>query len=99
MAKVNVLALTTDVKNEIINVSTNTKLSINELAEIFKRELNYKNKIKHTPQRVGDIEKSILDNKKLINLLKFKPQTPMEQGIREMIQQAEKGEKCVLGKE
>ncbi len=84
IAKVNVLALTKDINNQIINVSTNKKTSINELFDVLKCELNYKLAPLYVDARPGDIEKSILDNKKLISLFGYTPQTDVKNGIKEM---------------
>lgn len=84
VAKANVLALITDIKDEIINVSTNSKTSINDLFEVIKEELNYNLKPKYTAPREGDIEKSILNNKKLISMLHFSPSIDIRTGIKKM---------------
>ena len=86
VAKVNVLALTTDIKNEIINVSTNSRTSINELFDVLKEELNYKLIPKYTTPREGDIEKSILNNEKLISMFHFIPSVDVYTGIKKMKQ-------------
>lgn len=86
VAKANVLALTTDIQNEIINVSTNSRTSINDLFDVLKQELNYKLEPVYTQPREGDIEKSILNNGKLISLFHFTPSIDVKTGIREMVE-------------
>lgn len=90
VAKANVLALKTDVEGEIINVSTNSRTSINDLFEVLKKELNYKLKPKYTVPREGDIEKSILNNGKLVSLFHFIPSIDIKTGIRLMVQEFNK---------
>ena len=85
VAKANILALTTDIENEIINVSTNSRTSINDLFEVLKSELNYKLEPEYTAPREGDIEKSILSNGKLISMFHFAPATNIQTGIRKMV--------------
>ena len=85
VAKANVLALTTDIQDEIINVSTNSRTSINDLFEVLKEELNYKLEPIYTAPREGDIEKSIVNNEKLISLFHFTPSIDIRTGIREMV--------------
>ena len=85
VAQTNVLALKTDVDDEIINVSTNTRTSINDLFEILKRELDYKLEPTYTQPREGDIEKSILDNGKLVSMFHFTPSIDIESGIKKMV--------------
>ena len=96
VAKANVLALKTDIQDEIINVSTNSRTSINNLFEVLSEELNYKLKPKYTAPRDGDIEKSILNNGKLISLFHFVPSIDIRTGIREMVEHlSKKGKACV----
>ncbi len=85
VAKVNVLGLLSNTNNEIINVSTNTKTTINELFEILKQELGYTQPPEYTNPRIGDIEKSVLDNNKLIKMLGYTPQIDIKNGIKEMV--------------
>lgn len=84
VANANVLALKTDLSGEIINVSTNSKTSVNDLFYVLKKELNYSLKPNYTAPRAGDIEKSVLDNRKLISMLKYKPYVDVKTGIRKM---------------
>ncbi len=93
VARANVLALTTDIQDEIINVSTNSRTSINDLFEVLKEELNYKLKPKYTAPREGDIEKSILNNGKLISMLHFTPSIDVESGIRKMVKHRKESRK------
>lgn len=96
VANVNVLALQANVTNEIINVSTNTKTSINELFNVLQQELNYTKQPIYTESRAGDIEKSILSNKKLISLLNYAPSIKIDEGIKEMIKSVQ-NDKLTLG--
>lgn len=86
VAKANVLALTTDIQNEIINVSTNSRTSINDLFEVVKTELNYTLEPTYTEPREGDIEKSVLNNGKLISLFHFTPLISIKEGIKKMVE-------------
>lgn len=86
VAKVNVLALQTDIQDEIINVSTNSRTSINDLVKIMKEELNYELEPEHTVSRIGDIEKSVLSNEKLISLFHYTPQIDIRTGIKKLVE-------------
>ena len=85
VAKVNVLSIQKDIKNEIINVSTNTKTTINELFKILKKELDYTLEPLYTKAREGDIDKSILDNKKLHAMIINQNCIDMAIGIKETL--------------
>jgi len=74
-------AIESDIKNEIINVSTNTAISINKLFEVMAVKYNYKKNPIHDEERLGDIKHSILDNKKCIKLLGVTPKTSVEKGL------------------
>ena len=74
-----------DITNTIINVSTNTKTSVNELFEYLKTGLNSKLNAGHTEPRMGDIPKSVLDNKKLIKLFGYTPEIGIKEGLSRMI--------------
>lgn len=78
-------AIQSDVKNEIINVSTNKAISINKLFELMAKQYNYKKSAIHAPERFGDIKHSILDNKKCTKLLGFTPETPIENGLDALV--------------
>lgn len=78
-------AIESDVKNEIINVSTNKAISINRLFEIMSYNYNYQKQSQHGEERFGDIKHSILDNKKCTKLLNFTPQTSIEDGLKTLI--------------
>lgn len=84
IAKVFLQAIESEVKNEIINVSTNTSISINELFEVMSRKYGYNLKPSHGEERQGDIKHSVLDNKKCAKLFGFAPQTPSEEGLKEL---------------
>lgn len=77
-------AVQIDVKGEIINVSTNSAISINELFETMKIKYNYGKTAEHGEDRLGDIKHSVLDNRKCLNMLGFMPETPLKEGLKEL---------------
>lgn len=85
IAKVCLKAIESDVKNEIINVSTNTAISINKLFELIAGKYNYKKLPTHSEERFGDIKHSILDNQKCLNLFGIVPKTSVEDGLKTLI--------------
>lgn len=78
-------AIESEVKNEIINVSTNKAISINKLFKLMAQKFNYKKQPIHSQDRFGDIKHSILDNKKCAKLFGSAPQTPIEDGLETLI--------------
>lgn len=73
-----------NIKNEIINISTNKAISINQLFEIIAQKHNYNKPPKYTEERIGDIKHSILDNKKCIEMLGFTPEVTIENGLKDL---------------
>ena len=68
IANICVKALETDVKNEILNFSTNKGVTLNELFEEMSKIYGYKQKPNYLPERAGDIKDSILANKKVLEM-------------------------------
>lgn len=85
VAKTCLLAIQSDVKNEVINVSTNKAISINQLFDIMSKNYNYQKPAIHDAERLGDIKNSILGNTKCKKFFGFVPQTPVEDGLKELI--------------
>lgn len=84
IANVFLNAIESEVKNEIINISTNTSISINKLFEVMSTKYNYNKKPQYGDERQGDIKHSVLDNKKCLKLFGFVPQTPIENGLKDL---------------
>jgi UDP-glucose 4-epimerase len=81
VAKANLKAILSNVKNEIINISTSTSLSINNLYNSLNKILNTNLEPIHTEERQGDIKHSSLNNKKAEVLLNWHSEVPIEQGL------------------
>jgi len=81
IAKACYSAVKSDVKNEIINVSTNKRISINNLFFEMAKIFNYKKKPFYNKERAGDIKHSVLDNKKCALLLNCIPETSLRDGL------------------
>lgn len=85
VARANFLVLTNG-DNEIINISSNTATTINELLlviqSIFKKEISPI----YRPPKEGDIFYSVLSNTKAKNLLKWETGCLLEEGLEKVIQ-------------
>ncbi|AFK85625.1 MULTISPECIES: SDR family oxidoreductase [Thermoanaerobacterium] len=84
VAKANLLALEKG-DNEIINISTNRSTTINELVEIMNKFMEKPLKPIYKEPRKGDILHSYLDNKKAKDVLRWKPDYSLEDGLKETI--------------
>lgn len=80
----NILALARG-DNEIIDISTNKPVTINELYKIIKEISGSSVEVEHKAVREGDILHSYLDNKKAVKYLGWKPQYDIENGVKETI--------------
>lgn len=85
VAKANLLALKKG-DNEIINISTNKAITINELVDIMNEIMGTYLKPIYANSRKGDIVHSYLDNKKALSILEWKPEYRLEQGLKETIE-------------
>ncbi|MEI7473451.1 MAG: NAD-dependent epimerase/dehydratase family protein [bacterium] len=86
IAKVNLLAIEkTDIKNKTINVSTNTRISINDLFNTLKSYTDYNIEPVYTQSREGDIEHSVLDNKLCKSLFDWKPEVSLQEGLKQLV--------------
>ncbi|SDF79661.1 UDP-glucose 4-epimerase [Thermoanaerobacter thermohydrosulfuricus] len=85
VAKANLLALEKG-DNEIINISTNKPTTINELVDIVNKIMGTSLKPVYAEPRKGDIVHSYLDNKKALEVLEWKPEYNLEEGLKETIE-------------
>jgi len=85
IAEVCLCAIQGEVKNELINVSTDKAISINKLFELMAEKYGYKKTPSYTQARFGDIKHSILDNKKCSELLGIMPSTSVENGLATLV--------------
>ncbi|HHW58009.1 MAG TPA: SDR family oxidoreductase [Clostridia bacterium] len=85
VAKANLLALERG-DNEVVNISTGKPTSINELVEIMNKIMNTSLKPIYTEPRKGDIMHSYLDNKKALDVLGWRPEYSLEDGLKETIE-------------
>jgi UDP-glucuronate 4-epimerase len=67
---------------EIINIAGGNKVKLMYLISLLEKFLNKKAKIKFLKLQKGDVVKTLSDNKKLKNMIKFTPKIRIEVGIR-----------------
>ncbi|AIS51864.1 NAD-dependent epimerase/dehydratase [Thermoanaerobacter kivui] len=72
--------------NEIVNISTGKPTSINALVEMMNKIMNTFLEPIYTEPRKGDIMHSYLDNKKALDVLGWKPEYSLGDGLRETIE-------------
>ena len=85
VAKANLLALEKG-DSEVVNISTNKATSINKLVELMNEIMNTSLEPIYAEPRKGDIVHSYLDNKKALEVLGWKPEYSLKDGLRETIE-------------
>lgn len=85
IARANLLAVT-DGDNEIINISCNTRTSVEELYNTMKALADSQLQPEYKAARAGDILHSALDNTKASQLLNWEPVFQLEQGLKETLE-------------
>lgn len=84
IANICVKAIGSDVKNEIINFSTNIGVDLNELFELMKPLYGYSKTVRYMPERIGDIKDSILSNRKALELYGEIETTNLKEGLKRL---------------
>jgi len=88
----NLLANLPESRGEIINIGYDEEISINDLAELIREKANSHSKIQHIPykkaygEELTDIKQRRPDLTKLIRLIGFKHEWPLEKTIEDLIQ-------------
>nr|WP_044018586.1 hypothetical protein [Thermoanaerobacter italicus] len=85
MAKANLPALERG-DNEVVNISTGKPTSINELVNLMNKIMNTSLDPIYTEPRKRDIVYSYLDNKKALDVIGWRPEYSLEDGLRETIE-------------
>ena len=75
---------TSEIKNEIFNISTNTSCTINELFKMMAKVYGYEKEPIYRAARIGDIKESILDNEKIKILPNIDKLTPSHAGLNNL---------------
>ena len=75
-----------NITKEIINISSNVSISINELYEKLKHITKKDLKVNYLEEREGDIKHSVLNNSKLLNYINIKL-TDIDTGLYKTIEE------------
>lgn len=84
IAKIFLFFIEKNISDEILNISTNNSININELANTIISISKSNIKINYLEKRDGDIDDSILDNKKLLNLININF-TTIDEGLKKLL--------------
>ena len=74
-----------DSNYEVINLGESRTVELRELIALLERELGTTAKIDRQPLQPGDVPQTFADIRKARRLLKYDPQTPIEEGIKRFV--------------
>lgn len=86
VARANVLALASDVSDEVFNVASGVETSLNELAAALLRVMGSNLKPEYGPERkVNPVRRRLADTTKAERMLGFRAQVPLEEGLKRLV--------------
>jgi UDP-glucose 4-epimerase len=87
VAQANVLALQSDVRDEVFNVGSGTETSLNELAGALLRVMDSDLEPEYGPERkVNPVSRRLADTSKAERLLGFRAQVGLEDGLARLVE-------------
>lgn len=89
VARANVLALKLG-GGRILNVSSQTETSVNELLRLIQMETGYSGEVIYQEERPGEISRSFLSNRELVRVFSWKPEVDLTRGLRETVSEVRK---------
>jgi len=86
VARANVLALTSDVSDEVFNVATGTETSLHDLARMLSRVMEKQFEPEYGPERkVNAVPRRLGSPEKAERLLGFRPSIELEEGLKRLV--------------
>jgi UDP-glucose 4-epimerase len=86
VARANVLALTSDVSDEVFNVGTGVETSLNQLAATLARVMRVSATPEYGPERkVNAVPRRLASTDKARRLLGFEASVPLEEGLSRLV--------------
>ena len=81
IAAANVQAINSQESDRILNISTQTEITVNQLASLFAAVSGHETPITYQPAREGDILRSMLRNTAARSILNWMPSTSLREGL------------------
>jgi UDP-glucose 4-epimerase len=86
VARSNVLALQSDVTDDVFNVASGTETSLNELADALLRVMGSNLRPEYGPERkVNPVSRRLADTTKAERVLGFKAEVDLDEGLRRLV--------------
>jgi len=67
----------------VFNVGTGRATSVLELYDLCRKEAGSELSAEHAPARAGELQRSVLDVSKAADELSWRPETSLEEGLRQ----------------
>ena len=86
VARSNILALRSEVSDEIFNVASGVETSLNELAAALLRVTGSNLRPEYGPERkVNPVSRRLADTRKAERMLGFRARVPLDEGLRRLV--------------
>lgn len=86
VATANILAASSDLTDEVVNIGTGVETSLNELALTLLRVMDSNLELEHGPERaVNPVPRRLADTSKARRLLGFEARVGLEEGLRDLV--------------
>ena len=87
IARANILALASDVSDEVFNVASGVETSLNELAAALSRVMNVRPRAEYGPERkVNAVPRRLASTEKAERLLGFRAQVSLDDGLSRLVE-------------
>jgi UDP-glucose 4-epimerase len=87
VARANILALQSDVTDDVFNVASGRETSLNELAGILLKVMDSDLKPEYAPERkVNPVPRRLADTRKAQQTLGFRTEVSLEDGLRRLLE-------------
>ncbi len=84
VVKANLIALH-DEKTDIYNIGTSKETDVNQLFNMLNKIVGNNKEEKHGPAAPGEQMRSVITSDKLFNTFKWRPSTPLEEGLQKTV--------------
>ena len=87
IARANILAMTSDVTDEVFNVASGVETSLNDLAAALLRVMDSDLDCQYGPARkVNPVSRRLADTRKAAEMIGFRAQVDLEEGLRRLVE-------------
>ena len=72
--------------NTVFNLGTGVGVNVNTIYQALKKITGYKKEAMYGPRKIGEVQRSILSNKKIFYECRWKPEVPLEEGLAKTVE-------------